>query len=72
MVRAGDRHLRRQLWRFTQVMLARYPALRRYYSRLHARGKRHITIRIAIARKLTSIIYTVATRQVPFDPSTLA
>lgn len=72
MVRAGDRHLRRQLWRFSEAMLARYPALRRYYSRLHERGKGRITTLIAIARKLTTIIYVVGTRQVPFDPSSLA
>lgn len=71
MVRAGDRHLRRQLWRFTEAMLARYPALRRYYTRLYARGKRRITTHIAIARKLTAMIYAVGTRQVPFDPSAL-
>jgi hypothetical protein len=72
MVRPGDRHLRRQLWRFTEAMLARYAGLRNYHYQLHLRGKRRITAHIAVARKLTSIIYTVGMRQVPFDPSYLA
>jgi hypothetical protein len=72
MVRAGDRHLRRQLWRFTDAMLARYPGLRTYYTQLRQRGKRHITAHIAVARKLTGIVFAVGTRQVPFDPHTLA
>jgi hypothetical protein len=72
MVKAGDRHLRRQLMRFAVCMLARYPALRSYKAHLVMRGKRNITAQIAVARKLTGIIYAVGTRQVPFDPALLA
>lgn len=70
-VKPGDRHLRRQLLRFTLSMLAHYPALRAYRERLCQRGKRRITANIAVARKLTGIIYAVASREQPFEPSKL-
>lgn len=72
IVKPGDRHLRRQLLRFTWCMLARYPTLRRYKAQLCQRGKSKITATIAVARKLTGIIYAVATQEVPFDPSHIA
>ena len=58
--------------RFAVCMIARYPALRSYKAHLVMRGKRNITAQIAVARKLTGIIYAVGTRQVPFDPALLA
>lgn len=70
-VKPGDRHLRRQLLRFTLSMLAHYPALRAYRDQLLQRGKRKITANIAVARKLTGIIYAVASREQPFDPARL-
>ncbi len=70
-VKPGDRHLRRQLMRFTLSMLAHYPALRAYRDQLLQRGKRKITANIAVARKLTGIIYAVASREQPFDPAKL-
>lgn len=71
-VKPGDRHLRRQLMRFTLSMLARYPALRAYRDRLRQRGKRKVTANIAVARKLCGIIYAVASREQPFDPARLS
>jgi hypothetical protein len=71
-VKPGDRHLRRQLLRFTLSMIARYPALRAYQDRLRHRGKRKITATIAVARKLTGILYAVASRGEFFDPARLA
>jgi transposase len=67
IVRAGDRHLRRQLMRFTLCMEARYPALRRYHAQLCQRGKHSISAHIAVARRLCGMLYTVATQEVPFD-----
>lgn len=72
MVKAGDRHLRRQLLRFTRCMIARYPSLSNYQTRLCQRGKNRITAQIAVAHKLTAIIYTVGIQEVPFDPAFLA
>jgi transposase len=72
MVKAGDRHLRRQLLRFTRCMSARYPSLRSYQARLCQRGKNYITAQIAVARKLTAMIYAVGTQETPFDPTYLA
>ena len=71
-VKPGDRHLRRQLMRFTMSMLARHPSLRAYRERLRQRGKRKLTANIAVARKLTGIIYALASRGELFDPSRLA
>jgi hypothetical protein len=72
IVKPGDRHLRRQLLRFTFSMLRRYPALQAYAHQLAQRGKGPITTKIALARKLTGLIYTIATQEVPFDPQRLA
>ncbi len=72
MVKAGDRHLRRQLMRFAVCMIARYPSLRSYTVQLQKRGKNATTAQVAVARKLTSIIYAIGTRQAPFDPAFLA
>ncbi len=71
MVKPGDRHLRRQLMRFTLSMLAHYPALRLYREQLRQRGKGKLTANIAVARKLVGIIYTVVSQEVPFDPAYL-
>ena len=72
MVKAGDRHLRRQLLRFTRCMTVRYPSLSSYQARLRQRGKSYITAQIAVARKLTAMIYAIGTQEVPFDPAFLA
>jgi transposase len=72
MVKAGDRHLRRQLLRFTRCMIARYPSLRSYEAQLRQRGKNFVTAQIAVARKLTAMIYAVGTQETPFDPAFLA
>lgn len=72
MVKAGDRHLRRQLLRFTRCMIARYPSLRSYEAQLCQRGKNFVTAQIAVARKLTAMIYAVGSQETPFDPTYLA
>lgn len=71
IIKPGDRHLRRQLMRFTFSMLARYPALRAYKAHCQQRGLSQIAARIAVARKLTGIIFSLATRSLPFDPQRL-
>jgi transposase len=72
IIKPGDRHLRRQLMRFTFCMLARYPALRAYKAQCQQRGLSKIAARIAVARKLTGIIFSLSTRQCPFEPERLA
>jgi hypothetical protein len=72
IVKPGDRHLRRQLLRFTYCMVARYPTLQRYKQQLLQRSKSPVAAQIAVARKLTGIIYALATQEVPFDPQRLA
>jgi transposase len=72
MVKPGDRHLRRQLLRFTLSMVAHYPTLQTYRNQLLQRGKRKITANIAVARKLCGMLYTVASQERPFDPTRLA
>jgi len=72
MVKPGDRHLRRQLLRFTLSMLAHYPALQTYRNRLLQRGKGKITANIAVARKLCGMLYALASQERPFDPTRLA
>lgn len=72
LVKPGDRHLRRQLLRFTLSMLAHYPALQTYRNQLLQRGKRKITANIAVARKLCGVLYALASQERPFDPTRLA
>jgi hypothetical protein len=72
IVKLGDRHLRRQLLRFTLSMVRRYPALRSYHAQLCQRGLSNTAAYIAVARKLTGIIYVIAIKEVPFDPDRLA
>jgi transposase len=72
MVKPGDRHLRRQLLRFTLSMVAHYPALQTYRNQLLQRGKSQITANIAVARKLCGLLYAVASQERPFDPTRLA
>jgi len=71
MVKPGDRHLRRQLLRFTLRMIAHYPALQTYHTRLLQRGKSKITANIAVARKLCGMLYALASQERPFDPTRL-
>jgi len=72
MVKPGDRHLRRQLLRFTLSMVAHYPTLQTYRNQLLQRGKRMITANIAVARKLCGLLYALASQERPFDPTRLA
>lgn len=72
MVKPGDRHLRRQLLRFTLGMLLRYPALADYRNGLMRRGKAKLTANVAVARKLCGMLYSVASQACPFDPTRLA
>lgn len=73
IVAPGDRHLRRQLMRFSYAMTTvRHPALQRYKTKLLKRGLGNISAQIAIARRLTGVIFAVATKQEPFDPAHFA
>ena len=58
--------------RFAVCMIARYPSLRSYTVQLQKRGKNATTAQVAVARKLTSIIFAIGRRQAPFDPAFLA
>lgn len=69
IVAPGDRHLRRQLLRMSFSMTPRFPALSRYRTQLLQRGLTKIGAYIAISRKLTGVIFSVATKQEPFDPA---
>jgi hypothetical protein len=72
MVRTGDRHLRRQLLRFSLCMLSRYAGLRHYHTALLQRGKSVIVADIAVARRLCGMLFAVAMQEQPFDPSRYA
>jgi hypothetical protein len=68
IVAPGDRHLRRQLLRFSYSMTPRFPVLQHYRVKLYGRGLSSVQAHIAIARRLTGVIFIVATEQEPFDP----
>jgi hypothetical protein len=50
----------------------RHPALQRYQAKLLKKGLSRTSAHIAIARRLTSAIFAVATKQEPFDPARFA
>ena len=58
--------------RFSFSMTARYPALQSHKTRLLQRGLSKVGAQIAIARRLTGVIFSVATKQEPFDPARFA
>lgn len=68
IVAPGDRHLRRQLMRFTFSMVPRYPALQRHKARLLQRGLSRMGAYIALARRLSGVVFSVASREVLFEP----
>lgn len=72
IIKPGDRHLRRQIMRFTLSMLPRYPALLYHKSQLLQRGLSRVAANIAMARRLTGMVFAVAAGDQPFDPDRLA
>jgi len=54
--------------RFSFSMAPRYPVLLRYREKLYGKGLAWVQAHVAIARRLTGVIYSVASKQVPFDP----
>jgi len=68
IVAPGDRHLRRQLLRFSYSMTPRFPVLLHYRAKLYGRGLQSVQAHIAIARRLTGVVYSVAIKHEPFDP----
>jgi len=68
IVAPGDRHLRRQLLRFSYSMTPRYPVLLHYRAKLYSRGLSNVQAHVAISRRLTGVVYSVVTKQEPFDP----
>ena len=72
IIKPGDRHLRRQLMRFTLSMLPRYPALQRHKAQLLQRGLSRVAANIALARRLSGMIFAVASGVLPFDPDRFA
>ena len=72
IIKPGDRHLRRQLMRFTLSMLPRYPALKRHKAQMLQRGLSRVAAHIALARRLSGMVFAVASSGQPFDPDRFA
>jgi transposase len=67
--KAGNRHLRRALYRPALVALRREPHLRAFYLHLLARGKAKMQALVAVARKLLHAIYGMFKHQQPYNGS---
>lgn len=63
----GSPYLRRALWHAAFVASSFDPALSIYYKKLRARGKKHGTAVVAVARKLVNIIFAVWTKNIPYE-----
>ena len=65
----GDPYLRRAVWLAANRARQHDPALKAFYDKKRAEGKRHRVAVTAVARKLCHIVYAVMRDQVPYDPN---
>lgn len=69
ITKQGDPYLRRAVWLAANRARQHDPALKAFYDKKRAEGKRHRVAVTAVARKLCHIVYAVMRDQVPYDPN---
>lgn len=75
ITRSGDSRLRNKLIQAAWVTIRQDPEMREFYRRIHQRHPRNIAPRkaiVAVARKLTTRIYSVLKEQRPFELRSVA
>ena len=70
ITRSGDSQLRNKLIQAAWTAIRKDPELREFYRRIYGRQPRHLAARkaiVAVARKLTTRVYSVLKEQRPFE-----
>lgn len=69
MVKHGSSHLRYALMNACLPLVTYEPVFAEYYAKKRAEGKPHRVAMTHVAKKLLRIIYTLQTRNIPYDPA---
>ena len=68
MVKHGSPHLRCALLNCCLPLVSNEPVFAEYYAKKRAEGKSHRLAMTHVAKKLLRVIYTLQTRNIPYDP----
>ena len=69
MVRHGSSNLRYVLLNCCLPLVTHEPVFAEYYAKKRAEGKPHQVAMTHVAKKLLRVIYTLQTRNIPYDPT---
>ena len=69
MVKHGSSHLRYALMNACLPLITYEPVFAEYYAKKRAEGKPHRVALTHVAKKLLRVIYTLQTKNVPYDPA---
>lgn len=71
MVKRGSPHLRANLMKAAEYVFMHEPVFTTYYYKKRSEGKHHRVAISHLAKKLVRVIYTLETKDIPFDSSKL-
>lgn len=69
MVKHGSSHLRYALLNCAQAIVNNEPTFAAYYAKKRAEGKEHRVALTHVSKKLLRVIYTLQTKEQPYDPA---
>ena len=69
MVKHGSSHLRYALMNCAQAIVNNEPTFAAYYAKKRAKGKEHRVALTHVSKKLLRVIYTLQTKEQPYDPA---
>lgn len=69
MVKHGSSHLRYALMNACLPLITYEPVFAEYYAKKRAEGKPHRVALTHVAKKLLRVIYTLQTKNIPYDPT---
>lgn len=68
MVKHGSSHLRYAMMNCVQTVINNEPTFAAYYAKKRAEGKQHRVALTHVAKKLLRVIYTLQTKNIPYNP----
>ena len=68
MVKHGSSHLRYAIMNCAQTVINNEPTFAAYYAKKRAEGKEHRIALTHVAKKLLRVIYTLQTKELPYNP----
>ena len=71
MVKHGSSHLRYALMNACLPLITNEPVFAEYYAKKRAEGKPHRVALTHVAKKLLRVIYTLQTKNIPYDPMSI-